>query len=284
MEMNPFILIFISLPEAFLNIFIILLFAGEKCRLKLSKPNIIRFLSALSLMLLASCIIRPLVPNFIFNAFFHVLAYTLIIKTVYKINFGTTILSVLLLALFFATVENSYYPLVITYVSDGLNKFFEDNFVMLICTLPTRVIQVSAIVFLWKHYVVFAIAKLNKSNYRLFVAAIIIITTVQLYFSYNFVYYFSMMLFIHRILYSTAIFILAIVFNVLIFKLIYSTGKGLLKHGIKRCNAIEQDAELAFIDIYNLLKKQDINGAIEILEELLDKNELEENKKEPEVR
>ncbi|HEY9059677.1 MAG TPA: hypothetical protein VIO64_04115 [Pseudobacteroides sp.] len=270
MVMSLFILFFISFPEALLNLVIILILEDEKKRLSLNKSNIISFISSLMLMLLASCIIRPLVPNVAFNIILHSIAYTVIVTLIYKKNLYKTYFIVLLLALFFVTIENSYIPYIITSIENGLDNFSKNSIMLLLCSLPSRIFQICAILFLRKYYTVFNLNTIDKKLYKWFIALLFILTFSENYFSYVFTIYYSKMSLIHQILYSFLLLVMLTTSCSIVFKLLHETIKSVVAVGIEEFNKLENDAEQTFNEIYTLLEDNNVDEAKNLLKELLD--------------
>ena len=121
--MNLYILFLISLPEAFLNAIIILLFAGVKEKLKFNKNNLIRFIICICSLLVLTNFVRPIARNVIENIFISSIAYILVFTLVYRLKLIHAALSVAFTILMFSAIENSYYPFIIAYISDGIESF-----------------------------------------------------------------------------------------------------------------------------------------------------------------
>lgn len=285
MEMNVFILFFVSLPEAFLNLILILLVSERKSRLEISRPNVVRFSATLALMLAASWFLRPLAPSPAFNMLFHIAAYLLIITLVYKINLGTVFLSVIMVMLFILTIENTFIPFIIAYKIKDLSAFFGNNATILVCSLPDRILQCLAVFLLWKYNEVFLITRINKKIRAVFIACNLIFIFAQAYFSSIYAAYFGSLSLAHQISYALVLVILLIAFDLLVFTLVYLTVKGVMLHGYSRYRELEDNAKYAFNEVYNLLKcRNDTGGAVSLLEELIGKEEKQEEINKTEVR
>ncbi len=277
MEMNFSILVLVSLPEAFLNLILILLAAERKNRLKISKSNIMRFFISLTLMLTASWFLRPLAPDPAFNILFHIIAYVMIITVVYRINLGTVFLSVIIISILMITIENAYIPFIIAYKIKNLTTFFSSNPTLLTCSLPERILQCLAIYLLWKYNEAFVITRINKRIRAIFIICNLIFIFAQAYFSNIFAAYFSSLSLVHQILYALVLVILLFAFDFLIFTLIYLTVKDVMRHGYNRYLELEENAKYAFSKIYSLIKeKKDVEGAVSLLEELIGVDEYKD--------
>ena len=271
MVMNLYILFFISLPEALLNLYIMLRLAGESKKLKFKNiNNTLRFLITIALMLLGSWIIRPLAPNVVINILLHSIVYTLLISLIYKTNLIKSAFCVSLVLLLYSTVENLYIRFIIAYISHGIENFNSNYQMFIVYSLPYRFAQIAAIIFLIKYEIVLDIAKIDKSFNRLFVICMYLLTCLEYCFSYLFDMYFEKMSLFHQIIFSIAISIMAFITSLLVFKFIYIIVRGLLTGGYKQYQELEMDSKYAFKKVYTLIKDNNINGAEEILENLID--------------
>lgn len=273
MIMNATILIFVSLPEAFLNLMIILLFAGARGRLKINKPNGIRFIIALALMLTASWFIRPIALNVVMNMTLHIIAYVLIITLIYWENVVKIAFSVALTLLIYSAVENSYIPLIIAYVSKGIDSFFKNIPLLILYSLPYRMAQIAAIILLYKTNIIMVISKVNRKFRQIFAACFIILIFLEYYFSYIFGLYFDKMHIVHQMTYSITLFVMLIVFNILILKFIDVAVRGVVTKGFQQYTELEENAKHAFLEVHKLLKNNNVNAAIKLLEELTEDEE-----------
>ncbi|MCX7923973.1 MAG: hypothetical protein N3B21_18460 [Clostridia bacterium] len=266
MAMNLFILFFISFPEAILGLYMILLFAGEKKYLYLlNRKNVLRFAATLALMLTASYTLRPLAPNVAVNTLLHCVAYIIIIGIVYRMDIYRTVFAVVLLLSFFATVENGYIPFVITYISKGIREFYSNKLVLLLVSIPTRILQLATIMFLRKYYIVFIATKLNKRIYTWLTAIMLFVFCIDYSASYMFVLYFNSLSFVHQIFSSIGLYALGII-NFLILKLVYENTKWTVGSATTQYQNLERNSEHIQEEVYRLLQNNDINGAKRLLE------------------
>ncbi len=265
--MNFYILFLVSLPEAILNIVIILLFAGKKEKLNLNKPNLINFAVSLVAIMLVSNFLRPLAPNVMVNVLIHFLSYIVISFIIYKIKLTYSILSVSFMYLIYSTIENSYLPFIITYVCKGIENFFNNYYVLPIYTIPYRIGQFIVIVFLWK-YEILLVSKINKLFHKLFILSSFILIYIEFFLGYLFCTYFEQIRLIHQLGLSVSLILLVFVLNLVIFKLIYITVSSLLINGYKKYSEFEEDVLFALDEIYLMLNDNRIDEAIELIKQL----------------
>lgn len=267
MVMNGYILLFVSLPEAILNIIIFLLFAGKKESLKINKPNAIRFVITLGLMLASSAFIRPKAPNVAVNMCVHLIAYVAIIVIVYKINIQYAFLSVGLAMLTYSTVENAYTPYVIVYLLKGMENFPKEYLMFPIYSLPIRISQLIVIWFLWKHEILL-VTKMDKRFHTNFIFTTLILILVEYFFVFIFYTYYEIMPLHHQIVFSIALCVMAIAFNLLIFKLVYNAVYGIVKKSYTYYSELEDNVRHAFNEIRRMLKDNNVEEAIKLIDEL----------------
>lgn len=267
MVMNLYILLTVSLPEAFFNLIIILLFAGEKDRLKINKSNIIRFSISLTGMLVASCIIRPLVPNVVVNTALHTLSYILILTIMYKMNLFNTLFSIIFALLIFSTVENLYLPFIIAYVAKGMESFARNYYLYPAYAIPSRIVQLIIIYFLWKHEILL-VTRIDRQFHRIFVTSMTILLFVEYFLGYIFSSCFGNITFIQQITFSIALISAVIIFNLLVFKFIYIAVSGIIIKGYKQYAEFEDDVKFVFGKIQTMLEDNKIHEAINLIKEL----------------
>ncbi len=265
--MNLYILFLVSLPEAFLNLIIFLLFAGEKKYLTINRSNVIRFTVTLVVMLTATYVIRPLIPNIVvISIISHAIVYIFIITLVYKIKLIYSVLSVLFTALLFSTIENIFYPFVVAYTG-GLENYSENYQIILLYAMPTRIVQILAILYLWK-YEILLVTKISKQFHKVFILLSFILVIIEYYFAYIFSTIFGTMYLMQQILFAIALVLLVLIFNFLMFKAIYITIGKIITNGFSQYKELEENAKLAFDTINNLIKNNRTSEAIEIIERL----------------
>lgn len=266
MVLNLDILTFVSLPEAFLNLIIILLLAGLKDSLSLIKLNVLRFIFSLVFMLVATSLIRPIAPNVAVSFIAHSFVYSIIITVVYRIDIRKAFYSVTLLSFFFATFENIFYPYIVAYCFGGIENYQSSNINIIVCAIPTRLFQIGVISFLWRFVDELLVTKLNKKFYNIFVANFFVLTLVQYFFSYFFTVYFNRMSVTLQVFFSAALFLIMVVFNVIIYCFIYFMVRGIITQGYRRYQILENSTTDSFSKAYQLLENNDIKGAMSLIE------------------
>ncbi|PYG87738.1 hypothetical protein LY28_01758 [Ruminiclostridium sufflavum DSM 19573] len=267
MVMNMYILFLVSLPEAFLNLIIALLITGRKDTLKINRNNIVRFTASLFLMLLSSCIIRPVSPNIIINVTLHIIAYSLIFMLVYRMKpvyalFGTAFFLMIITA-----TEVIYTPYVITYVFNGLANFQEGYHWYVLLSLPQRSVQALMIVFLWKHEVLL-VTRINCNFHRLFLASFLLLVFGEQLLYFIFISIFEKLQVVYQITFSASLFIIVLVLNFLIFKLIYTVIGGLVVKSYNKYSDFEDDVKFALGEIRDLLINNQVEEAVKLIDDL----------------
>lgn len=265
--MNLYILFFVSLPEAFLNLIIILLIAGEKDRLKINNSNVIRFVVTLILMLAASWFIRPIASNFVISISLHIIAYTLIMFLIYRMNIMYALLGISFALMLIVTTEVLYFPYIITYVHHGMENFTKAYPLFLPYSLPDRIVQVIVIRFLWKHDILLA-TRINRRFHKLFIASFLILTIIEDVFYLIFVTFSDKMPLSYQIAFSVGLFVMAVVQSFLIIKFIYLALGGVLVKGYGKYVELEENVKFAFDEIRNLLEEKKVDDAIKLIKEL----------------
>jgi len=267
MAMNSYILFFISLPEAFLNLVIFLLFAGAKEYLKVNRPNVIRFAISLAAMLVLTYIINPYISNAIVKMLIHCIVYIMIIMLTYRMKLSFAALSVLFTLLMFSAIENSYFPFVIAYISKGIENFLKNYHLFVIYSIPTRILQIVIILYLWKHEILL-VTKVNRQFHKSFIALSILFPCVGYFLNYIFYTYFTLLPLFQQILFALVIVILAVSFNYLMYQIIYVALGRIITNGYARYKELEENAKLALDIIGDLIKENRNNEALELIEDL----------------
>ncbi len=251
-------------PEAVLNLIIVLLIAGLKDKLKLKRNgNLIRFLTAVACMVLSSVFILPLIPyfNIVINFLIHIIIYTAIILCVYRVSLYKAFISVLLMGFTFASFENVIYPFLIAYISGGFENYNNNIIQYILFSCFTRIAQASLIAFLWNSEYILLVTELNKKIHNVFYAIIVTLTISELYMSSVFYDYFSLMSLENRILFGIVLTVIVVAFYIIIYKIIFSSIRLLIKQGYRQYQMLEQGAEEAFRSVYSLLEGNDIDSA-----------------------
>lgn len=270
--MNLYILLLVSLPEAFLSLIQFLLFVGEKDKLKVNKPNIIRFAVSIILMLIATNFIRPIAPNVAVNMALHVVAYIIILILIYRINIRYATLGVSFSMLVYSTVENAYVPYIVAYISKGWDNFGKQYMLYPIYSLPIFICMIIVIWFLWKHEILL-VSKINKSFHKLFIYTTIILILAEYFLFFLFDSYFDKMPLAHQIVFSVVLLLMSIVLNLLVFKLIYKAVIELVQKSYANYSDLEDAAKYAFSIIHKMLQEEDYNGANNLINEIMGKEE-----------
>ncbi len=267
MVMNLYILFLVSLPEAFLNLIIALLITGRKENLKINKHNVIRFITALSLMLLSSYVIRPISPNVITSVTLHVIAYTVLLMLVYRMKpiyalFGTAFIFMIM-----TTAEVIYTPYVITYGFKGMANFQNAYHWYVLISLPPRILQIIVITFLWRHDILL-VTRINNKFHRIFIVSFLLLGFGEQMLYFVFVSIFDKLQIVYQISFSAAMFIIVLVLNFLILKLIYTVINGLVVKSFNKYNDLENDVKFAFDEIRTLLVNNQVDEAVELIDDL----------------
>lgn len=267
MVMNLYILFLVSLPEAFLNLIIALLITGHKDKLKLNRNNAVSFLATLFIMLLCSCIIRPISPNILTNVVLHVIAYSLILMLVYKMKLLYALFGTAFFLLILTGSEVIYTPYVISYVFKGMANFQDAYHWYALLAFPQRIIQALVIVFLWKHEV-FLVTRINRQFHKLFIVSFLLLSFAEYLSCYVFLAVFDMLPLVYQITFSVAMLIIVLILNFLIFKLIYSAIGGLVVKSFSQYSDLENDVKFAFGEIRALLVNNQVDEAVKLIDDL----------------
>lgn len=273
MVMNLYILILISLPEAILNLYIMLRLSGQNSKINIKdKKSIAKFLLALVLMLCTSIVIRPFSPNVLVNIILHSLAYTVIFWFVYRINMIKSAFCASLVLMLNSAIENLYIPFVVAYISKGYDNFFANYKLFAIYSIPYRIAQICIALWINKYEIVFDMAKINKRFYKIFIVFMYVLILLGFSFALIFYNYFSSMSLFFQVLFSFSISTMVFMTSFLVFNLIYLALTGILTGGYKQYQVLEEEAKLAFNKIYNLLKNRNVTDATTLLEKILEED------------
>lgn len=265
--MNLYILFIISLPEAFFNLIIFLLFAGARDKLKINKSNIIRFAVSLVSMLVASSIIRPVVPNVVVNMISHCLVYILIIMLVYGFRLSYASLSVVFTMLMFSSIENLYYPFIVAYISKGIDNYMKHFQWIALYAMPSRILQLGIILCLWK-YEILLVTKISKKFHKAFIISTFIMIIVEYFFAYSFANYFNTYSLSYQVIFAAMLVLMTIAFCFLIFQTVYVAIGDVLTRGFTKYMELEENAKLAFDIINELIKDNKTVEAMALIKEL----------------
>lgn len=278
MIVNIGIIFFLSLPEAVLNTILVLYIAGEReSHLKLNRANIIKMIVSTILMLFATAIIRPFMPNIVVSILFHIIAYTLIISIIYRTNFWTILFSTIASALVVSTIENIFVTIMTVVLGRGISEYMTNIPVMFALSLPIRLFQVLVIFFLKRYYNILEFTNISKEFRKVFIFCNLTIITAEYYISNSFVNHFSQYTKIEQILFAAAILIITITVNFLVFTSIYLSVKKVMlvsdsnyRKLQSNMTELEENAKYAFNEVYRLLKdEENVEQATVLLEKLL---------------
>ncbi len=265
MVMNLYILLLVSLPEAFLNLIIALLITGRKENLKINSQNIFKFATAIILMLTSSCIIRPASPNIITSLTLHIIAYTIIFIIVYRMTPVYALFGTSFFLLIITTTDILYISYVITYIFKGMANFQNEYHWYVLISLPQRIIQFMAIVFLWKHEVLLA-TKINYRFHKLFLASFLLLTLGEQLLYFVYLDLCDKLTLIYQIMFSVSMFIIVLVLNILMFKLIHMVIGSLLQKSYKMYTDLEDDVGFALDEIRSLLLNNQVDEAVKLID------------------
>ncbi|RCX17933.1 hypothetical protein DFR58_106101 [Anaerobacterium chartisolvens] len=229
MFINLFMVVFLSIPEFFLSIVLMLIISGNKERLKPDVENASKLIIAIGLMVVATCILRPLSSNVVVSVIVHAIAYVGALKAIYKMNANAAVLSVTLTLLYTFTLENTFMPFVITYLCEGITNFYASNITMFLSTLPIRAFQLLGIAMFYKHDVCFKTVLEDRKYSIIFTASSLLMVMAHTFFSYIYVADFNKFSFKLQMAYSVGLLIIMLSFYTAIFSFIYIMVKELLK-------------------------------------------------------
>lgn len=265
MVMNLYILLLVSLPEAFLNLTIALLFTGCKGNLKINKKNIFKFSTAILLMLLSSCIIRPISPNVIASITLHNIAYSLILILVYKMKPVYAVFATSFIFLIMTVTEILYAPYVITYVFKGMERFQNAYHWYVLLAMPQRFAQAMVAAFLWKHEILL-VTRINRRLNRLFLSSILMLSYGGQLLYFVFIAVFDKMQLVYQITFSVSLFVIVLVLNIQMFKLIYTVITGLIIKSYDKYCEFEDDVKFALDEIRSLLTNNQVDEAVKLID------------------
>ena len=119
-----------------------------------------------------------------------------------------------------------------------LRAFAKHYELFIIYTIPCRIIQVSIILLLWK-YEILLITRIDRRFHKTFIISSFILVFVEYFFGYIFYSYFNMMPLLQQILYASALILMLVVFNYLMFKTIYVTIGNIITNGFTQYKELE---------------------------------------------
>ncbi len=229
MFINLFMVVFLSIPEFFLSIVLMLVISGNKDRLKPDVENASKLIIAIGLMVAATCILRPLASNAVVSVIVHAIVYIGALKAIYKMHANAAVLSVTLTLLYTFTFENAFIPFVITYLCEGITNFYASNITMFLSAIPVRGFQLLGIVMFYKHDVCFKTVLEDRKYSIIFTASSLLMVMAHTFFSYIYIAGFDKLSFKLQMAYSLGLLIIMLSFYTAIFGFIYIMVKDLLK-------------------------------------------------------
>ncbi len=265
MVMNLYILLLVSLPEAFLNLMIALLITGRKENLKINSQNILKFVAAIFLMLTSSCFIRPASPNIITSVSLHIIAYSLILIIVYRMKPVYALFGTAFFFLIMSAIEVLYVPFIITYGFKGMTNFQNAYHWYVLLAMPQRIVQVIAILFLWKHDILL-VTRINRRLNRLFIISFLLLTLGEYSSCYIFFEIFDKLTLVYQITFSISLFVIVLVLNILMFKLIYTVISGLIINSYNKYCEFENDVKFALDEIRSMLENNKVDEAVKLID------------------
>ena len=265
MVMNLYILLLVSLPEAVLNLVIALLITGRKENLKINSQNVSKFAAAIILMLTSSWLIRPISPNIIISITLHTIAYVLILMLIYRIKPIYALLGTSFFLLIMTTTEILYTPYIITYGFKGMANFQNAYHWYVLLVMPQRIFQAIVAAFLWKHEILLA-TQINRRFHRLFLASFLTLLFGEQLLYFVFVTLFDQMQLVYQITFSISLFVIVLVLNILLFKLVYTVITGLVVKSYNKYCEFEDDVKFALDEIRSLLTKNKVDEAVKLID------------------
>ncbi|ACL77090.1 hypothetical protein [Ruminiclostridium cellulolyticum] len=265
MVMNLYILLLVSLPEAFLNLIIALLITGRKENLKINTQNILKFTAAIVLMLTSSWVIRPISPNILTSISLHTVAYSLIYMIVYRLKPIYALFGSSFFLLIITTTDMLYISYVITYIFKGMVNFQNAYHWYVLLSSPQRIVQVIVIAFLWKHEILLA-TRINYRFHKLFLASFLLLTFGEQLLYFVYLDLCDKLTLIYQIMFSVSMFVIVLVLNILLFKLIYMVIGNLLQKSYKMYTDLEDDVGFALDKIRALLVNNQVDEAVKLID------------------
>ncbi|WP_024833316.1 hypothetical protein [Ruminiclostridium josui] len=265
MVMNLYILLLVSLPEAFLNLIIGLLITGKKENLKINTQNVLKFATAIILMLTSSWLIRPISPNIVTSITLHIIAYVLIVMLMYRMKLIYALLGTSFFLLIMTTTEILYTPYLITYVFKGMVNFQNAYHWYVLLVIPQRIFQIIVANFLWKHEILLA-TQINRRFHRLFLTSILTLLFGEQLLYFVYVTIFDRMQLVYQITFSVSLLVIVLILNILIFKLVYTVITGLVVKSYNKYCEFENDVKFALDEIRSLLANNKVDEAVKLIE------------------
>lgn len=219
-QMSLFSILTVSVPEAILNIYIGFVLIGHRTKLYLDdKLNIIRLISAVPLMVIVAVINRSLVSNLVLVLLINVVAYTLIIKLVYKLKWFESLLCVVIFVGILITIEFAYMYQFLVLMDMSIEDYLKSDIMRFIISLPQRAIQVAIIISFWNWDLVYLSIQSYKKVKSLVISFTLLLFLTEAAFYTLFMYSLEMLSTTYKIYYSICCFMFVVI-NFLFSKLL----------------------------------------------------------------
>ncbi len=288
-SMNLVSILAVSLPEAVLSLSIGLLAIGEKNKLKflatdernklkLQKFNLLSFALTVMIMILGTFVIRSIAPNITFVLLGHIIWYTIAIKFTYDTDYTSNFKEILLSNWYKAFVrsifslgflvfaEMAFVSQISLFLEKSINELYSENVQRFLFSLPSRVLQLTAVISLWNWNVILINMKKFKEIRKITIATILLLLTIEaslLYFiTSNFIHFD----FNTKIVLSV-IFTGLIGLNFCMFRLITVVTKVIKLDELKNFKKIQKENDKVIKIAYNYLERNDIQKAKDAIKE-----------------
>ncbi|MCX7748258.1 MAG: hypothetical protein N2645_15430 [Clostridia bacterium] len=276
MKIGLMMLLILSLPEAIINLIMIITVSEKSDVLQLNIKNTIRFVITIALMLTATCILKPLSNTVLLSYLVNIFSYTIIICIMYRINIGILLFCSSVVVLLVSTLENIFIPFVITYVTHGVEAYFNNLPLMFLCSLPIRGLQVYGIYIINKYKAVLIVSRFDKKFRIFFVVCNLIILVTQNVFSKMYIDNFNDTSLLLQILYAACLLAIILTVYIFIYSFMYSIAKGIIKRmddSYKKLeykySELEDNTSIAFSKLHSILKNNNVEEAINVIESIL---------------
>jgi hypothetical protein len=182
-------------------------------------------------------------------------------KPIYAL-FGTAFFFMII-----TTTEVLYTPHVITYGFKGMENFENAYHWYVLLSAPQRIVQILVAVFLWRHDILL-VTRINNKFHKMFLASFLLLVFGEQLLYFIFISIFEKLQFVYQIGFSVAMFIIVLVLNFLILKLIYTVIGGLVVKSYNKYNDFEDDVKFAFDEIRTLLVNNQVDEAVKLIDDL----------------
>ena len=277
-KMNVLNVLTVSLPEAILSVFIGFLVIGEKHKLFFNKLNLIKLGITLVLMLSGSVIIRNLMPNIGAILFSHIALYTGAIKFVYNTDYNSKLKNVLLnnwqkplimsvfMLGFLVFAEMLFVSQLSLFLDKHITDFYSENLKRILYSLPSRILQLSAVITLWNWNITLCNMRRFKDIRNIAVITILFLLIGECSFLYIITSHFVEYGFKTRI-FLTLSFGSLMGLNFCIFRLITVVTKVVKLEDLRNFKILQKERDKIIEIAYNYLEKNDIKKAKKMLKQ-----------------